>query len=91
LAQIRGDLLRASLQLQLGVHLGAQLRIVDQARPARPPSSLSGAGVGEIAVVAAAVARQSVAAQLAPDRRPCPPNRSGDRTPRFCRCNEAIR
>jgi hypothetical protein len=54
-AQVGGDLLRAPLQLQLGLHLRTQLGVFQQPRPARPARALPGTGMGQITVIATAV------------------------------------
>jgi hypothetical protein len=62
LPQVARDLFRAPLQQQLGLDLHAQLLVDQQARSARPPRALSGACVGQVAVVDALVMVEGVAA-----------------------------
>jgi len=57
---VRGDLLRAPLQLQLGLHDGAQPRVAGQASVALAASPLPGAGVGQVTVVDVVVVRAQV-------------------------------
>jgi hypothetical protein len=65
---VRGDLLGAPLQLKLGLHDGAHLRVAGQASVVLAAGPLSGTSVGQVTVVDVVVVRAQVAAQLAADR-----------------------
>jgi hypothetical protein len=75
---VRGDLLRAPLQLQFGLHHLTQLLVALQAGLADPPGPLPGSGMGQVAVIDVLVVRAQVAAQLAADRGRRPVQAPGD-------------
>lgn len=75
--EMGGDLLRAPLQVQLGLHLGSELGIRGQLGASGTSGPLAAAVMGQVGVVSAVVVRAAVAAQLPADRRRCPPEQAG--------------
>lgn len=68
-AQVRGDLLGAPLQFQLGLNLRSQILICQQATLAWAPGSLPRPHMSQVAVMDAPVVLKCVAAQLSADGR----------------------
>lgn len=76
--EMRGDLRRTPLVLELVLDDLAQLWLPSQQQPARPPRSLAGAGVGQVAIVETASVWPEMAAELSTDRRRRPALPTGD-------------
>ncbi|GAA4033347.1 hypothetical protein GCM10022232_93950 [Streptomyces plumbiresistens] len=75
--EMGGDLLRAPLQVELGLHLGFELGVRGQLEASRTSGSFAAAVVSQVGVVSAVVVRAAVAPQLPADRRRCPPEQAG--------------
>ena len=69
LTQVGSDLLRAPLQIELGLHLRPQVKVGGQLRSARPHSPLTAAMMRQVRVVPAIVMRSAVTTKLPTDRR----------------------
>ncbi|WP_281154014.1 hypothetical protein [Streptomyces sp. HYC2] len=67
--QMGGDLFRAPLLIELGLHLGSQLGIYCRLRATRTPGSFPAAVVGQVGVIDAVAVWTAVAPQLTADRR----------------------
>ena len=63
-SQIGGALLRAPLQLRLGLHDRSQLPVVGEARRPRPACPLPGPRIGKVGVISAVVVRCQVSPQF---------------------------
>lgn len=73
-----GDLLRAPLQVELGLHLGLQLEVRGQLGASRTSYPLADSVVGQVGVVSAVVVRSAVVPQLLTDCRRRPSERAGN-------------
>jgi hypothetical protein len=77
LPEVRGDLRRTPLLLELVLHHLAQLRLPRQHRAPGPPQSFASVGMGQVAVIDAAVTRPQTATPLPADRRGRPAQPGG--------------
>lgn len=75
--EMGGDLLRAPLEIELGLHLGFELGVRGQLGASGTSGSFAAAVVGQVGVVSAVVVRAAVAPQLPTHRRWRPPEQAG--------------
>jgi hypothetical protein len=89
---VSGDLLRAPLQVELGLHLPLELEVRGQLGASGTSSPFKAPVVGQVGVVSAVVVRAAVAPQLPADCRRRPSEQAGylPRIPRPRPRSEAI-